>query len=79
MPQTQIAHESGLSREGVRKILARQDDVLAALNGYTGDDIIQRGLLEPGAPSQQTPFTPEGLARKVREMLDARRQPLSAP
>lgn len=25
MPQTQIAHESGLSREGVRKIIARQE------------------------------------------------------
>jgi len=37
------------------------------------DDVIQRGLLDPGAPFQRKPFTPEGLARKVREMLDARR------
>ncbi|HEU5040643.1 MAG TPA: PAS domain S-box protein [Gemmatimonadales bacterium] len=43
------------------------------MSGYTGDDVIQRGLLDPGAPFQQKPFTPEGLARKVREMLDARR------
>jgi CheY-like chemotaxis protein len=42
------------------------------MSGYTGDDVIQRGLLEPGVPFQQKPFTPEGLARKVREMLDAR-------
>jgi CheY-like chemotaxis protein len=42
------------------------------MSGYTGDDVIQRGLLEPGMPFQQKPFTPEGLARKVREMLDAR-------
>jgi two-component system cell cycle sensor histidine kinase/response regulator CckA len=40
------------------------------MSGYTGDDVIQRGLLEPGVPFQQKPFTPEGLARKVREMLD---------
>jgi PAS domain S-box-containing protein len=45
-------------------------------SGYTGDDVIQRGLLEPGAPFQQKPFTPEALAAAVREMLDARaRQP----
>ena len=42
------------------------------MSGYTGDDMIQRGLLEPGVPFQQKPFTPEGLARKVREMLDSR-------
>jgi two-component system cell cycle sensor histidine kinase/response regulator CckA len=42
------------------------------MSGYTGDDVIQRGLLDPGMPFQQKPFTPEGLARKVREMLDGR-------
>jgi two-component system, cell cycle sensor histidine kinase and response regulator CckA len=42
------------------------------MSGYTGEDVIQRGLLDPGAPFQQKPFTPEGLARKVREMLDSR-------
>ena len=40
------------------------------MSGYTGEDVIQRGLLEPGMPFQQKPFTPGGLARKVREMLD---------
>jgi CheY-like chemotaxis protein len=43
------------------------------MSGYTGEDVIQRGLLDPGAPFQQKPFAPEGLARKVREMLDASR------
>jgi hypothetical protein len=42
------------------------------MSGYTGDDVIQRGLLEPGVPFLQKPFTPEGLARKVRQMLDGR-------
>jgi two-component system cell cycle sensor histidine kinase/response regulator CckA len=41
------------------------------ISGYTGEDVIQRGLMEAGAPFQQKPFTPDGLARKVREMLDA--------
>ena len=43
------------------------------MSGYTGDDMVQRGLLDPDAPFQQKPFTAEGLARKVREMLDSRR------
>jgi two-component system cell cycle sensor histidine kinase/response regulator CckA len=43
------------------------------ISGYTGEDVTQRGLLEPGAPFQQKPFAPEELARKVREMLDAAR------
>ena len=55
--------------------LARLQPELPVLymSGYTGEDVIQRGLLDPGAPFQQKPFTPEGLARKVREMLDSRR------
>jgi two-component system cell cycle sensor histidine kinase/response regulator CckA len=43
------------------------------ISGYTGEDVTQRGLLEPGAPFQQKPFAPEELARKVREMLDTAR------
>ncbi len=48
------------------------------MSGYTGDDVIQRGLLDPDAPFQQKPFSPDGLARKVREMLDSRRTPRGA-
>jgi hypothetical protein len=40
------------------------------MSGYTGEDVVQRGLLEPGAPFQQKPFTPASLAIKVRTMLD---------
>jgi PAS domain S-box-containing protein len=47
------------------------------ISGYTGEDVIQRGLLDAGVPFQQKPFAPESLARKVREMLDAR--PSTAP
>jgi PAS domain S-box-containing protein len=43
------------------------------MSGYTGEDVVQRGLLDAGAPFEQKPFSPEGLARKVREMLDRRR------
>jgi hypothetical protein len=40
------------------------------MSGYTGEDVVQRGLLEPGAPFQQKPFTPGTLATKVRSILD---------
>ncbi|HEY4648164.1 MAG TPA: ATP-binding protein, partial [Gemmatimonadales bacterium] len=42
------------------------------MSGYTGEDVVQRGLLDPGAPFQQKPFTPATLASKVRAMLDQR-------
>ena len=56
-------------------ILARTDPDLPVLymSGYTGDDVVQRGLLDPGAPFQQKPFTPAGLAAKIRLMLDLQR------
>jgi PAS domain S-box-containing protein len=41
------------------------------MSGYTNDEIIRRGLLSPGAPYLQKPFSPEALASKVREVLDA--------
>ena len=52
--------------------LARLEPTLPVLfmSGYTGEDVVQRGLLEPGAPFQQKPFTPASLAIKVRAMLD---------
>jgi PAS domain S-box-containing protein len=45
------------------------------MSGYTGDDVFQRGLLDPGAPFQQKPFSPGTLASKVRTMLDQRPHP----
>jgi PAS domain S-box-containing protein len=44
------------------------------MSGYTGEDVVQRGLLEPEAPFQQKPFTPASLATKVRAMLDQHQQ-----
>jgi DNA-binding NarL/FixJ family response regulator len=42
------------------------------MSGYTDDDVIRRGLMRPGSPFIQKPFLPGVLARKVREVLDAR-------
>ena len=41
-------------------------------SGYTGLDVVRRGLLEEGREFIQKPLAPEALVRKVREMVDAR-------
>ena len=41
-------------------------------SGYTGLDVVSRGLMEPGREFLQKPLAPETLARKVRDMVDAR-------
>jgi two-component system, cell cycle sensor histidine kinase and response regulator CckA len=41
-------------------------------SGYTGMDVVRRGLLEEGREFLQKPLAPEALARKVREMVDTR-------
>ena len=45
------------------------------LSGYTDDAIVKRGVLKPGTPFLQKPFTATGLAVKVRELLDEARRP----
>jgi two-component system cell cycle sensor histidine kinase/response regulator CckA len=41
------------------------------MSGYTDDAIIRHGVLRPGTAYLQKPFSPETLARKVREVLDS--------
>jgi CheY-like chemotaxis protein len=41
------------------------------MSGFTDADVASRGLLKKEAPMIEKPFTPEKLARRVREILDS--------
>jgi two-component system cell cycle sensor histidine kinase/response regulator CckA len=44
---------------------------LLCMSGYTDDTVVRHGVLAAEIPYLQKPFTPAGLARRVREVLDA--------
>ena len=43
------------------------------ISGYTDDVALRHGLVGPSIAYLQKPFTPQALARKVRQVLDAAR------
>jgi len=72
----------GMSGRDLAHQLAARHPELRALfmSGYTDQVVVEQGLVEPRAPFLQKPFTPEGLRRKLREVLDpAPPQPPSSP
>ena len=49
----------------------RQQIRVLYMSGYTDDAVLQHGILESGVAYLQKPLTPDSLARKVRQVLDA--------
>jgi CheY-like chemotaxis protein len=62
----------GMSGPELAERLAAMASALKVLylTGYADDAIAQHGLLESGTALLHKPFTPDALARRVREVLD---------
>jgi two-component system cell cycle sensor histidine kinase/response regulator CckA len=52
-------------------VLLRPDAKVLYMSGYTDDSLVRHGILRPGIAYLQKPFSPDTLARKVREVLDS--------
>jgi signal transduction histidine kinase/ActR/RegA family two-component response regulator len=60
-----------------KQLLAKRPDLpVLYMSGYTDDAVVQHGVLEPGINFIQKPFSPNALALKVRQVLDAQPQSL---
>ncbi len=63
-------------RQLAERLRARRPELkVLFVSGYTDNAIVRHGILEPGIAFLQKPFSPESLARKVREVLDAPQSP----
>nr|MBI3611964.1 PAS domain S-box protein [Nitrospirota bacterium] len=59
-------------REMAASLVALNPDVkVLFMSGYTDDTIVRHGVVEMGVPFIQKPFTPTGLLRKIREVLES--------
>jgi len=54
-------------------VITRPALKLLFISGYTDDTVVRHGVLAKNEAFLQKPFTPDAVARKVRELLDAKR------
>ena len=66
-----VMPELGGRELAARLVELRGDLPILFISGYTGHDVVERGLIERDWPFLAKPVAPDALARKVRELLDA--------
>jgi CheY-like chemotaxis protein len=66
---------TGVSGKSLATLLltSRPKLKLLFISGYTDDTVVRHGVLAKEEAFLQKPFTPDALARRVREVLDARK------
>lgn len=57
-----------------RLVARRPDTKVLFMSGYQTKDLVHHGMLDADVAFLQKPFTPDGLARMVRQVLDSPRQ-----
>jgi len=67
---TDVVMPGSTGRELAKGIKAARPSIeVIFMSGYSGPSVSDRGLLDPAAAYLQKPFSPDGLAAKVREVL----------
>lgn len=68
---TDVVMPSMSGTELVQRLRSITDLRPLFMSGYTEDEVFRRGIGTDEVPFLEKPFTPDSLARKVREVLDA--------
>ena len=70
---TDLVLPTASGHELARRLLPLRSQIrVLFMSGYPAETIGERGVLEPDAVFLEKPFTPDALAKKVRQVLDAR-------
>jgi CheY-like chemotaxis protein len=73
---TDVVMPQGNGRELAERLRALRPEIrVLYMSGYTDDGVVRRAGVTPGSELLEKPFTPDGLARKVRQVLDRAREP----
>jgi signal transduction histidine kinase len=68
---TDVAMPTMNGRELAEQLARRRPGLpILFMSGYTDDEMVRRGLIEPDHPFLSKPFTPDVLASKVRQLID---------